>query len=181
MEQHAFGETLLEQARLEAVARTGRVTETELLDRLRGNLPILQLLPRPRADRRLELLLEIRRRDLVRLQQRLTQRRIAPAIVGSVGRFGNGHPDFLGQHPHGVLKPDLLVQLEELEDVAAGVATEAVEESLVRADLKRRRLLVVKRTQAFVNVPRFSERYVLLHDLQDVGLQPEVVDERLGK
>ena len=79
MDQHAFGESLLEQARLEAVAGTGRVTETELLDRLRGDLPVLQLLAGPRADRRLELLLEIRRRDLVRLQQRLAHRRIAPA------------------------------------------------------------------------------------------------------
>ena len=41
-------------------------------------------------------------------------------------------PKLLRQHLDGVLEADLLVQLEELEDVAADAAAEAVEEPLVR-------------------------------------------------
>ena len=76
---------------------------------------------------------------------------------------------------------DLLVQLEELEHVAADAAAEAVEEPLVRVDVKRRRLLRMERTETLVRRARALQRHVLLHDLQDVGLHAQVVDELLGK
>jgi hypothetical protein len=72
------------------------------------------------------------------------------------------------------------VQLEELEDVAADAAAEAVKEPRFGIDVKRRRLLAVKRTEPFVGFPaRFSGRTP--DDLHDVRLQAEVVDEALGK
>ena len=102
--------------------------------------------------------------------------RRASSPLPSLGS-GSADAELLRQHPHRVLEPDLLVQLEELEHVAAGAAAEAVEEALLGIDDERRRLLRVERAQALVGRPRALERHVLLHDLQDVGLQAEVVDE----
>jgi len=42
------------------------------------------------------------------------------------------------------------VQLEELEDVAADAAAETMEEALIRVDVERRGLLVVKRAVPLV-------------------------------
>ena len=167
---------------LQPVARTGRVAEAELLDRLRRDAALGELRARARAGRRRELLAEVRRRDLVHLEQRLAQRRVAPRVVAvALGRLGQRDAELLREHPHRVLEADLLVQLEELEDVAADAAAEAVEEPLVGIDVERRRLLGVKRTAALVRRARALQRHVLLHDLHDVRLQAEVVDELLGK
>jgi hypothetical protein len=73
------------------------------------------------------------------------------------------------------------VQLEELEDVAARVATEAVEEALVGRHGERRSLLRMERTQPLVAGSGPLQRDVLLHHLQNVRLQPQVFDELLRK
>jgi hypothetical protein len=51
----------------------------------------------------------------------LAQRRIAPGIVAALacGQLGQRDAELLGEHLHRVLEADLLVQLEELEHVAA--------------------------------------------------------------
>ena len=55
-----------------------------------------------------------------------------PAVVAVMLRqFRQGHPRLLREHLHGVEKPDALLQLEKLEDVAAHAAAEALEEALV--------------------------------------------------
>ena len=56
-----------------------------------------------------------------------------------------------------------------------------MKEPFFGVDVKRRRLLGMERTQAFVCPADFLQRHVILHDLQDVGLKAEVVDERLRK
>jgi hypothetical protein len=78
-------------------------------------------------------------------------------------------------------KADFFVQLEELEHVAADAAAEAVEKAFIAIDLKRRRLLAVKRTQTFVIGARLFQRYVVLDHDDDVGLLLEIVDESLRK
>ena len=182
MQKQPLREALFEEPRLQSFTRRGREPQAELLDRLRRDVAPGELGPRPRAGRRRELLAEVRRRDLVDLQQRLAQRGIPAGIVATaLAWLGQGHADLLREHPHGVLKTDLLVQLEELEHVAAGAASEAVEEPLFRMHLKRRRLLGVERAEPLVRRPRALQRDVLLHNLQDVRLQAEVVDELLGE
>ena len=106
-----------------------------------------------------------------------SRRASSTCLVG----LGQRHAELLRQHPHRVLEADLLVQLEELEHVAADAAAEAVEEPLVGIDVERRRLLGVKRAEALVGRARPLQRHVLLHDLHDVRLQAEVVDELLRK
>ena len=68
-----------------------------------------------------------------------------------------------------------------LYDVPADVAAEAVEEPLVGHDVEGGRLLRVEGAEAFVAGSGALQRNVLLHDLQDVRLQAEVVDEWLRK
>ena len=107
--------------------------------------------------------------------------RRAVVVVTALASLGQRDAELLREHPDRVLEADLLVQLEELEDVAADAAAEAVEESLVRVDVKRRRLLPVKRTEPLVGRAGALQRDVLLHDLHDVRLQAQVVDELLRK
>ena len=64
--------------------------------------------------------------------------------------------------------PDLLLQFDELEHVAAGLAPEAVEEALVRVDVERRRLLAVERAESLPRRPGLLQRDVVLHHLDDV-------------
>ena len=59
-------------------------------------------------------------------------------------------PNFCASMLDRVEEAELLLQLEELEDVAADAAPEAVKEPLSRIDVERRRLLRVKRAEALV-------------------------------
>ena len=58
----------------------------------------------------------------------------------------------------GLGKRESLRQREKLEDVAAGAAAEAVEKSLAAIDSERRRLLAMKRAEAFVALAGEFER-----------------------
>src|SRR5262249_30627376 len=109
------------------------------------------------------------------------QRGVAPAVFVPFDELRQADACLLREHLHRFGEADLLVQLEELEHVAADVAAKAMEEPLVRVDVKRRRLLAVKRTEALEGPAHALQRYVLLHDRDDVRLQAEVVDEALRK
>jgi hypothetical protein len=85
------------------------------------------------------------------------------------------------QQPHRLGEPELLVQLDELDDVTADAAPEAMEETLVAVDLKRRRLLAVKWAEALVRRTGLLERHVILNHHHDVRLVFQVVDELLGE
>ena len=123
---------------------------------------------------------EVRRGNLVRLQQTFPQRRVAPRIVAAAfGKLRQRDAEFLREHADGVLKADLLVQLEKLEHVAADAAAETVEEPLLGVHVERRGLLVVERAVAFVRRARALQGYIFLHHRQDVGLHAQVVDELL--
>ena len=112
------------------------------------------------------------------LQQRLPFRDVAPlAAIGHQFRHGDAEP--LCQHAHRVSEPDLLLQFDELEHVAADAAAEAVEEPLLPVHMEGRRLLTVKRAEPLVRRTGLPERHVVLYHLHDVGLQPHIVDERL--
>ena len=127
---------LLQKATVEAVARSGSVAKAELFDRLRGNTTLGEVLTRASTGGCLELLAEVRGGDLVDVEQRLTQARVALAIVSALSIVGQRQAELLGEHPHGILKPDLLVQLEKLEHIAALAAPEAMEEALLGIDVE---------------------------------------------
>src|SRR5205823_1730505 len=124
-----------------------RVAEPKLFDGGGTNPAFGQLPPRSGARRGGELLPEKRRRAFVHLQQRFTQRGVPPPIVRRTVRFRDGDSELLREHPHGILESDFLVEFQELEDVAAGVAAKAMEKPLVGVNGERRGLLRVKRAQ----------------------------------
>ena len=74
-------------------------------------------------------------------------------------------------------KREALRQREELEDVAAGAAAEAIEEALVAIDVKRRRLLAMKRAEAFVALAGELERRDLADEVDDVGRGAHLRDD----
>src|SRR5436190_72428 len=82
------------------------------------------------SDRPRELLPEPCGRRLVDLEQRLTLGGARPLLV-ALFELGQRHPESLRELFHRVGKPQLVVQLEKLEHVAADAAAEAMEEPLV--------------------------------------------------
>src|SRR5262249_40706398 len=129
-----------------------------------------------------QLLAKVLRGDLVRLEQPLAQARIPSRVVRRLAfRLGNRQSELPGEQPDGVLEADLFVQLEELENVAARLAPEAVKEPFLRIDVKRGRLLRMKRTESLERAAGSLQRDVLLDHLHDVRLQADVVDEALGE
>ena len=106
----------------------------------------------------------------------MTSSRLRVGIAG-LGRLGKRHAELLGEHPHGVLEPQLFMKLEELEHLAAHVAAKAVKEPLLLIHMERRSLLGVERTEPLVGLSRALERDRLLHDLQNIGLQSQTTHD----
>jgi hypothetical protein len=102
---------------------------------------------------------------------------VAPGLLGLRQRDAEASR----QLPHGIGEADLVEELDELEDIAAHAAPEAVEETLVGVDVERWSLLAVKRAETFPRRAGLLEGDAVLHDLQDVRLHFQVVDERLRK
>ena len=171
---------MLEEPGLQPLPRRGREAESERLDGGGRDIPLGKLLSRAGARRTGELLTEVRSRDLVRLQQRLAQGAVSPGIViVALASLGQRKAELLRQRADGVWKCQLLVHLEEFEHIAADAAAEAVEKPFLGIDVERGRFLRVKRTEAFVGVADTLQRHVLLHDLDDIRLQAQIVDELL--
>ncbi len=116
----------------------------------------------------------------MRLQQRFALGRICVGLAAA-NLLGQRHAELRREMLDGVDEAQLFLQLEEFEDVATHATAEAVEKSFVAVDVERWAFLRVKGAQALVGGARFSERHVLLHHLQDIGLHAQVVYERLGK
>src|ERR1041385_1188920 len=72
---------------------------------------------------------------------------------------------------------EALGQREELEDVAARAAAEAVEESLGAVDGERRRLLAVERAESLVALAGELERRDLADEVDDVGGLADAADD----
>src|SRR6185312_3686082 len=90
-----------------------------------------------------KLLPEPRSRRFVHLEQRLALGGIRPLLV-ALFHFGQRHAKALCEQLHRLRESSLLVQLEELEDVATDLTAEAVEKTFVAVDVKRRRFLAVE-------------------------------------
>src|SRR5262249_20206346 len=129
---------------------------------------------------RAELLAEVCRRDLVRAQQRLALRRTFAPLVAFL-ELGDRYAEPLRELLHRIREAHLLLQLDELEDVPARAAPEAVEEAAIAMDGEGRRFLAVERTEALVARAGLAERDVVRDHGHDVGGAADLVDERLGK
>jgi hypothetical protein len=86
-----------------------------------------------------------------------------------------------GERSHRFAEVDLVLQLDELEHVAADAAAEAVEEALVLVDGERRRFLAVKGTEALVLRARLAQRHGVRDDGDNISRGPDFVDEGLRK
>ena len=131
-------EALAEQAALQAVSRQGSKSQAELIDGRLRHLALGKLLPRAGSGRTRQLFAEIGSGHLVHLQQRLPQSGVAPGGIVSTAfaLFRQREAELLSEHPHRVLKAHFLVKLEELEDITADAASEAVKEAFLGVDVK---------------------------------------------
>jgi hypothetical protein len=116
----------------------------------------------------------------VRLEQRVAIA-LAVGVLPRVRSFGYRQPCARCQCPDGFRKAHLVKKLNELDDVPARSAAETVEKALVAVDVERWRLLPVKRAQALPRRPAPPQRNALLHDLNDIGVRLEIVDETRGE
>ena len=117
--------------------------------------------------------------ELVHAKQRLALGGVHAAAIFS--RLRNGQAETARQHPHRFGEAHFLVQLDELDHVAADAAAEAVEEALLAVDVERRRLLAVERAQPFPRRAGLPQRHNVPHDRHDVGVKMKIVDEGLRK
>ena len=83
-----------------------REPEAELLDALRRDVPIFQLLARASSSGTGQLLAKVRGRHLVNLQQRFAQGGIPPRVVVSTASDSSGSEsaELLREHPHRFLE-----------------------------------------------------------------------------
>src|SRR5690349_9278540 len=100
--------------------------------------PVFQLSPGASPGRALELFAVERRRLLMESQQRLALPGRLP-FLRTAGGLGDLDAGTGGEVSDGLGERQLLVQLHELDHVAAGVAPEALEEALVPVDVEGRR------------------------------------------
>ena len=74
----------------------------------------------------------------------------------------------------------MLVVHEEADDIALGMAAEAVEELLGLADGERGCLLVMERTARHVLLAFTLQGYTGIDDTDDIAASDQVIDEMLG-
>lgn len=70
-------------------------------------------------------------------------------FVGRSAFFDNRNPNARGKFAHGCRKIDMLVFHHEAKDAAANAAAKTVKRLPLRADMKRRGLFLMKRTERF--------------------------------
>ena len=99
--------------------------------------------------------------------------------------FRNRHPETRGERLDRFGKIEPVDLAHEMDDVAAGAASEAVIQPLFAVDGEGRSPLVVKRTESLPRAPGLLQPRVFAHDLDDVGGRPDfrqhvVVDVEVG-
>ena len=102
---------------------------------------------------------------------------LALGILLTVVRLRDWHTGTRRDLSHGFRERDLVVQLDELEDIALGAAAKAMEKALVAVDVEGRRLFPVKRAESLPRRAAAPERDALLDHLHDIGVRLEVLDE----
>ncbi len=102
----------------------------------------------------------------------------ALAIVAALlPRGGQGNTEPRREGLDGLAEVQLVVELDELEDVAAGLAAEAVEQLALGIDRKRGRFFLVKRTEPLEPATRPLQGNVIRDDLNDIARSANGFDE----
>ena len=134
-----------------------------------------------RCLRALQLLLKKCARALVDLDQAAALLRLPRLFRRGVRDFRHRDAELLGHHAHGLGEGDVLDLLHEAEDIASGIAAEAVEELVAGVHRKRRRLFLVEGTQPLVILrAALAQLDVLADDADDVGLLLDGAGEIAG-
>src|SRR6185436_2466836 len=128
-------------------------------DRFLREAAILEQVVAPlRSGRRGELLAKVGECELVHLDERLALRRRF-ALLAALFQLRNRDAEACRERAHGFTEIDLVLQLDELEHVAAGVAAEARSEPFVLVDSERRCFLAVKGAEALVLRAGLAQRH----------------------
>ncbi len=160
----------------DCVKAVRRVAQAELVRQRLGKIAALQIGAR-RFRRRIALqqLVPPRRHRRVQRQQFLTLAARFRVIASVAFRDGDARP--LRQPPHRLGERHVFHQHQELEDVAAVPATEALEDLHLRIDVKGRRLLLLERAQGLELGAGFLQRHVTAHHVDDVRGVAHLLDD----
>ena len=101
-----------------------------------------------------------------------------PAVpaLGGVRILGEGDPGSPRQQLQGIGEADVLRFLDPSEHIAAPTTTKAVIQATGSVDRKRRRFLLMKRTDGHHRAPRPLHLGDLLGQLDEIGPLPDPVD-----
>src|ERR1700729_2320484 len=156
----------------EAAPRVGGISEGESLDRLRRETAPIAVRSGRRATLAGEHSGEVGGRDAVRLVHSL-------ALASGAGRARvlrlELDPGFARERADGVREGEILGFLQERDYVAAGAAAEALEKAAIGVNVKRRRLLGMKRAKPNEVVSALAQRHVLPDEARDVDASPDFV------
>ena len=119
----------------------------------------------------LQLLLKKHARPLVDFDQAAALLGLPRLLGRGVGDLGHRDAELLGHHAHGFGEGDVLDLLHEAEDIASGIAAEAVKELVAGVHRERRGLFLMEGAQpGLVLRAGFAQLDVLAHNADDVGL-----------
>src|SRR5690606_32308527 len=174
--QHLRLEALFRSRLQERVPAVRRVADAERLDGLLGEPPLPEVVEPALSARPLELVEVEPRGEAEGRQHRLALARLlaTPLVLHDL----DAGP--LSQQPHRVEEPHALDLLDELEQVAPGLAPEAVEEVLPRVHRERRRLLVVERAEPDEPGPLLLRADVVAHHVHEVDGAADLFDDGIG-
>jgi hypothetical protein len=106
---------------------------------------------------------------------RFEDARSEPGVV-AITFFGDLDSEFPGERPRGFGKGETLMGHHEANDVATGLATEAMKDFAIWIDVERRRLLVVERTEALPVPARLPEFDITRHEGDDIRSASDLLD-----
>src|SRR5262245_41641604 len=96
-------------------------------------------------------------------------------------RFWQRYSISLSQQRDRFWEGDAFQVLDETDGIALGPATEAVVVSWALANMKRRRLLLVKGTESDKAGAGFSQAHITLNDMDDVDAGLQLLDKLFAK
>ncbi len=170
-EQVGGSETLRQQVSTQRLPIVRGVAQTQPLDRFLVETARGQVLAAGLPGVFAQQLLEEDERGRVDLEHALA---IVPAAAPHRGQRDaeTGRQGF-----DGLAEIELVVDLDELEDVPAGLTAEAIKELALGVDREGRRFFLVERTEPLEAATRPLEGNVIRNDLDDIARDPYGLDE----
>src|SRR4029453_8806520 len=173
-DQRLLGDLLRAHEAEERVPAVRGVAEAERFGDLRVDTALLEIGARPLAGRPRELGLVEARREPDGPKE-LVPPRIA-ALAALVRQRDAGR---LRERAAGLGEREAILAHQAAERVAAHPAAEAVEDALARVDREGRRLLGMKRAEAFPAGTGLPQVHEAADEVDDIGGAADVVEQRL--